>query len=138
MMGFVLLDTTFASLLHPRKSHTPAAEMLKQRLILDDAVVSFQTVAELWFWAEKRNWGTHAIEELTALIDRIIVIPADLELARVWAHVVSYTSALGRRLDTADAWIAATAVLHQLPLVTTDTDFHGWTMPGLHVELHHK
>lgn len=58
-------------------------------------------------------------------------IPVDDEVADSWAALRVMLLDSGRRLPINDSWIAATAIAHQLPVVTRDTDFDG--VPGLRV-----
>ena len=132
-MNVVLLDTTVASLLHPRKRGSEilgryAVHMEKQTLAL-----SFQSVAELWNWAEAREWGDESRHGLDLFIKRFLVIPYDYALAQVWARAMQSSKKEGRRLDTGDCWIAATAIHRQITLLTHDRDFLGRSIPGLQV-----
>jgi tRNA(fMet)-specific endonuclease VapC len=43
-------------------------------------------------------------------------------MCRAWAAVVDGARRRGRPIATADAWIAATAVRHSMPLVTHNAD----------------
>jgi Predicted nucleic acid-binding protein, contains PIN domain len=58
-------------------------------------------------------------------------IPVDERVADVWAELRVALFAAGRRLEMNDSWIAATAIAHDLPLVTQDRDYDG--VPGLTV-----
>ena len=132
-MSVVLLDTTVASLLHPRKRGSEilgryAVHMEKQTLTL-----SFQSVAELWNWAEAREWGDEARNELDLFIKRFLVIPYDYALAQAWARAMQSSRKEGRRLDSGDCWIAATAIHRQIPLLTHDRDFLDLPIPGFQV-----
>ena len=132
-MSVVLLDTTVASLLHPKKRGSEtlaryAVHMEKQTLTL-----SFQSVAELWNWAEAREWGDEARNELDLFIKRFLVIPYDYALAQAWARAMQSSRKEGRRLDSGDCWIAATAIHRQIPLLTHDHDFLDLPIPGLQV-----
>jgi predicted nucleic acid-binding protein len=49
------------------------------------------------------------------------VLPFDQGAARLYAQIVAGRTAQGRPISTEDAQIAATAVQHQLPLVTRNT-----------------
>ena len=56
-------------------------------------------------------------------------------LCRKWAEVMVAAQAAGRRIETADAWIAATALLYDAPLVTHNgSDYLG--VPGLKLISH--
>ncbi|HVB94360.1 MAG TPA: PIN domain-containing protein [Acidimicrobiales bacterium] len=58
-------------------------------------------------------------------------LPVDDDVADAWAALRVMLSESGRRMAINDSWIAATAIAHQLPLVTHDLDFDG--VPGLDV-----
>jgi tRNA(fMet)-specific endonuclease VapC len=73
------------------------------------------TVAELYRWAIGRNWGTKRIKELRQELAKCVVLPFDDDLAWAWARVRSIK---GKPMEAGDAWIAATAIRHALPLVT--------------------
>lgn len=61
--------------------------------------LSFQSVAELWHWAEANRWEKGARERLDAFLRRFLVIPYDYELARVWAWVMEESKREGRRFE---------------------------------------
>ncbi len=59
-----------------------------------------------------------------------VIIESDRQLCRAWADVCHQVRQSGRKIQTADAWIAATALLYGVPLVTHNADdFAG--VPGL-------
>jgi toxin FitB len=49
------------------------------------------------------------------------ILPFDQEAARHYAEIVARRTAVGRPISTEDAQIAATALHHQMPLVTRNT-----------------
>ncbi|HID23215.1 MAG TPA: type II toxin-antitoxin system VapC family toxin [Planctomycetaceae bacterium] len=132
-MGVVLLDTTVATLLHPRKKHTELRAKYEKHMQGQTLALSFQTVAELWSWAEARGWGEKARAGLDAFVRRFLVIPYNYDLAKTWAMVMDASKKEGRRFEAGDCWIAATAVLHRLPLLAHDNDFVGRSISGLKV-----
>jgi tRNA(fMet)-specific endonuclease VapC len=90
-------------------------------------VISFVTVAELWSGAYRRNWGERRRRDLRTRIETLIPIASTDELAEEWAHVVDDGARLGHPLGVTekekahhahDAWIAATARMYDLPLLT--------------------
>ena len=98
-------------------------------------VISFMTLAELERWAIQYNWGPRRIQRLFVFLERFIVIPSSKDLCHKWAEVMVAAQAAGRRIETADAWIAATALLQGVPLVTHNrTDYLG--VPGLTIISH--
>ena len=56
--------------------------------------------------------------------------PFDPDLCERWAHVTVMARRLGRPIQHADAWIAATALLHNVPLITHNRDDYAG-VPGL-------
>lgn len=132
-MSTVLLDTTVASLLHPKKKQDAVRAQYEPHMQGQILALSFQTVAELWSWAEENNWGARHREGLERFIQRFLVIPYELELAKTWAQLSTHCKRIGRRLEAGDAWIAATAVRFRIPLLTHDRDHVGLRYPDLHV-----
>ena len=132
-MNVVLLDTTIASLLHPKKKSSPLRAKYEAHMRGQTLALSFQAVAELWAWAENNAWGGRAREGLDAFVRRFLVIPYDYELAKVWARVMAASRAQGRRLEAADCWIVATAVHREVPLLAHDRDMVDLTVEGLDV-----
>jgi predicted nucleic acid-binding protein len=83
------------------------------------------TPEELYFGAEKRRWGGRKRRALDKFIAQRVVLPADLEIAKISARLRAERERVGRALDRGDAWIAATALGYGLPLFTPDRDFEG-------------
>ncbi len=133
VMSTVLVDTTVASFLHPRKRGTEIREKYNAHRTNRILALSFQSVAELWHWAETCGWGEKARNELDTFLRRFLIIPWDYELTRIWARVMRKSSQIGRRFEVGDCWIAATAIQRRIPLLTRDRDFVGLSIPGLHV-----
>jgi tRNA(fMet)-specific endonuclease VapC len=98
--------------------------------------VSFQTVAELWAWAEESRWGAPQRAGLEHFLSRFVVAPYSSDLAQTWARIMTQARRKGRRLEAGDGWIAATAVLYSAPLLTHDSDFVGLEIEGLEVVCH--
>jgi predicted nucleic acid-binding protein len=94
--------------------------------------VSFVTVAELEQWARTRNWGPARQAELAAHITDFTLLHSNRDLCRWWAAVSVEARRAGRPIQASDAWIAATALLYDMPLVTHNPhDFAG--VAGLEV-----
>jgi tRNA(fMet)-specific endonuclease VapC len=81
-------------------------------------VISFMTLAELDRWALERNWGRARIALMEAHLQQFAVHPSDRNLCRVWVQVIYSQRRQGRTIRTADAWIAATAILNDVPLIS--------------------
>ena len=80
--------------------------------------VSFITVGELYFGAEKAGWGERRRTRLEDTLDSFTVVPYDRGVARCYGRVVAERQRIGNPIAQNDAWIAACAVRHALPLVT--------------------
>jgi predicted nucleic acid-binding protein len=66
-----------------------------------------------------RKWGQHRTERLRAfLTQQFVVHPFDERLCDLWAEVMAESRTMGKQLQTADAWIAATALSIDAPLAT--------------------
>jgi len=84
--------------------------------------ISFMTLAELERWSLDRNWGPSRRAELQTYLTKYAILPATRELCREWAKVTSEARKIGRPVQTADAWIAASALHYQVPLITNNVN----------------
>lgn len=74
-----------------------------------------------WYkWVLQYRWGKQRIQLLRTFLERFTVLPSSPDLCRKWAEVMVTAQAAGRRIESADAWIAATALLHDAPLLTNN------------------
>lgn len=88
--------------------------------------ISFMTEAELEQWVLLANWGATRVEWLRLFLGRFVVVPSSRDLVLKWAEVMAAARRSGRRIETADAWIAATALLYDATLLTHNrTDYLG-------------
>jgi tRNA(fMet)-specific endonuclease VapC len=85
-------------------------------------VVSFATVAELWRGAHTQGYGESSKKKLEADIGLAVVVPPTSGLTHEWARISSWARskghALGQKSQAHDAWVAATAIYFELPLLT--------------------
>ena len=124
----VVLDTGVVSFIY---NGDDRAAFYEDRFIGMRLVISFQTLEELYIWPIKNNWGTRRRNELLRHLSLYEVVWPNLELVRLSAELRADREKAGRRLNTADAWIAATALMLGSPLAYHDGDFNG--IPGLQV-----
>jgi tRNA(fMet)-specific endonuclease VapC len=130
-MRFVIVDTDVASFLFKQDSR---ADLYQPHLEGDTLqAVSFMTLAELEQWAILRNWGQARRDELADFVsNKFVVIDSNEALCRMWAVIRTQARCAGRQIEVADAWIAATALLYDAPLLTHNAgDFAH--VPGLDV-----
>ncbi|HVJ86536.1 MAG TPA: PIN domain-containing protein [Caulifigura sp.] len=118
MSEFVLLDTDVLSYSFKNSRH---AERFRPLLANRRAAVAFATVAEVYLWAKQRNWATAKVQLLEQMLRGCVVVPYSSELAWKWAEVRHVCDRAGRSISGMDAWIAATALHRQIPLVTNNT-----------------
>jgi len=83
-------------------------------------IVSFMTVAEMRQGALVAGWGSRKRELLEAYLSEFRVLHSDSLLCLTWAEVRNESRRKGRPISVADAWIAATALVLSLPLVTNN------------------
>ena len=89
---------------------------------------TFITVGELYFGAEKADWGEKRRKELETNLRNFVIIPYDNEVARCYGRLVAEREKNGRSISENDAWIAACSVRHGMVLVTHNAkDFEGIT-----------
>jgi tRNA(fMet)-specific endonuclease VapC len=99
--------------------------------------ISFITVGEMYFGAENNNWGNKKRRALETTLRNFVVIPYDHEIARFYGRLVAERKRNGKPVAPNDAWIAACAVRHAVPLVTHNAkDFMGITALDVITEKH--
>jgi predicted nucleic acid-binding protein len=94
--------------------------------------ISFQTRAEMLRGAISANWGTRRRQQLNQWLGKYAVVHSSDDLCLRWAEALAGARGAGRPIAAADAWVAATALLLGVPLVTHNAgDYVG--VPGLTV-----
>ena len=124
----IVLDTNVVSYIFNRDGR---AEYYVERIRGHRAIISFQTLEEIWYGAFAGGWGERRRGELARHLDQYEIFWTSPELIEVCARLRGERRAAGREMNSADAWIAATAVLLKCPLASHDRDFSG--IPGLEV-----
>lgn len=80
--------------------------------------ISFATAAEMRFCALLRNWGTARLKVLDAFLSQYEMVDSSEAIGCAWAQLRVDLQCTGRTIERQDAWIAATAIHLNLPLVT--------------------
>lgn len=89
--------------------------------------VSIVTVAELRLGvlaapdSESRAQRLETLSRVEALEPLVV----DRDVAGAWARLRLALRDAGRRMPMNDSWIAATALAHQIPVVSQDSDYDG-------------
>lgn len=115
MMNTLLVDTNIVSFIFKKDTR---AQQYAPLLDGNRLALSFATVAELFEWAEIRNWGWKRRQDLDNHLSNYVIIPIDIDLCRQWGRIRAEQQASGIAVSANDAWIAATARRHAVPLVT--------------------
>jgi predicted nucleic acid-binding protein len=118
-MPSVVVDTDVVSIVFKR--HT-RARLYRQHLVGRDHFISFMTLAELRLWHRTRHWGTSRRERFGRELGRYHICHSTESMCQRWADVMAQRQAKGRPIEVADAWIAATALDFDIPLVTNNPD----------------
>jgi predicted nucleic acid-binding protein len=122
-MSVLLVDTNIVSILFNRR------HSLRQACIGAVAghqlLISFMTQAELLLWPVSNNWGEPRCTALQEHMALYLTVYPDERTCAIWAEVVDQCRRIGRRIQTADAWIASAARQWDCPLVTTDFRDYG-------------
>lgn len=114
-MSLLLIDTDIASFIFKGSNYAHPYQPL---LSGQELALSFMTVAELFQWAILRQWGDRRLAQLEQYLANYVIIPVDQPLCRAWAQIRADRQTLGRIISPQDAWVAATAIRYNLPLVT--------------------
>src|SRR6266542_3961322 len=128
-MRVVIVDTNVASFLFKGDTR---GDLYAPHIEGDTLpAISFMTRAELEQWAVLHNCGPAKRDELSAFVeDGFVTVDSNEALCAMWAEVRGQAKRLGRQIDVADAWIAATAMLYNAELVTHNAN-HFDFLPGL-------
>ncbi len=108
----ILVDTDVISFAMKGDSR---AALYKKHVEAKTICISFMTCAELYRWAVKYKWSDRRIQDMRELLFRYVVLEHDDELSWEWARVMSIR---GLPIAPGDAWTAAMARRHKLPLLT--------------------
>lgn len=125
----IVVDTDVLSFIFKGDSR---ADAYRPILAGKRAGISIQTAAELYRWAIERGWSRRRIQALEEALQDLVTLELDLAAAQAWARIVANRQRAGRPIATQDAWIAATAIRHNCPLLTHNARDYA-QIPGLRV-----
>jgi predicted nucleic acid-binding protein len=81
-MDAVLLDTdVFSYLMKPKD---PRAELYRHHVTGKTLAISFITVGELYYGAEKKKWSGKTLRNFQERLKAVVVVPYDGELCRTY------------------------------------------------------
>jgi predicted nucleic acid-binding protein len=123
LIEIVVVDTDVVSYIFKQDTRATFYEPL---LSNKDLMISFVTLAELQRWAIAHRWGRAKRQLLAQYLNNYYVFHSDADLCQLWAEIIESGSRKGRPIQPGDAWIAATALLHDTPLFTHNSkDYAG-------------
>ncbi len=111
----LVVDTDVVSFLYKRDTR---ARLYEPHLNDPPFIVSFMSLAELRRWTLERSWAERRRQELEEYLMRFLILHSDDQMCDQWAQAMTSARLRGRSIAPADAWIAATALLLDIPLVT--------------------
>jgi predicted nucleic acid-binding protein len=117
-MNVLLLDTNVVSI--PFNRNHPLRQACMDAVAGHQLVISFMTRAELSLWPAVNNWGAARRDALEKHTGLYLTLYPDERTCAIWAAMVAQCRRVGHPIQTADAWIAASARQWRRPLVTTD------------------
>jgi tRNA(fMet)-specific endonuclease VapC len=92
--------------------------------------ISTITLGELYVWATRRTAPPRRLESLRAMLADVVVLAVTAPVAEAYGKLQAHLLDVGRPAPAMDMMIAATALVHDLTLVTHNTqDFAN--VPGL-------
>lgn len=90
---------------------------------VDEVFLSSVVLGELHYGAFKSQQSRDNIERIEELAENSVVIACDENVARKYGEIKNTLRAKGRPIPENDIWIAATAMLYDLTLITRDRHF---------------
>lgn len=111
----MVVDTDVVSFVFKQDSRAARYEI---HLLGKELVLSAQTRAELFVWAEFRNWSSRRRRDLENFLTRYVVEYPTEETCRLYGELVAKARKGGFSVPHTDAWQAATAISLGVPLVT--------------------
>ena len=120
--GRVVVDTSVVSIIF---NNTKYADAYRELLTGRELCISFQVWEESLFGTYRGNWGEQRRNELARHLAQYTTIWANPDLVEISARLRDNRQRAGRELKSADAWVAATALMLQCPLASHDRDFTG-------------
>lgn len=129
MNEIVFVDTNIVSYLF---NHGTRAALYRPHLENTTMYLSFMTVAEMYFGADRARWGQSRRRRLNIYLRGYPVVQGTPEICIIWARITAACEHKRRRIVAAAAWIAACALRFDAPLVTHNRkDFEA--MPNLRI-----
>jgi len=125
-----LLDTDI--LIYSLKAHEIVQQNLRHHLH-DPINVSAVTLMELYYGAYKSQKIANNLAKVKAIENSLEIIPVNREMVEIFGVLKSDLEKVGKPLDDFDLILAATAMSHNLIIVTNNEKYFG-RIDGLKME----
>jgi len=115
----------------------PSLQLLTNIINPDEKriLISVVSVAEMKSIALQNNWGPRSLQSMDIILNKVSIIEINQNLVNTYIEIdaysqrrnpkyTNYSFATPRNMGKNDLWIASTAALLGLKLVTTDNDFN--------------
>lgn len=127
MAGTILLDSNLVVAFF-----NGDAEVARRMNEADALFISTIVLGELYFGARKSAKISANVQRVDTFARRYAILDCNFATAQRYGIIKSALQTIGRPIPENDAWIAATAMQHNLTLATRDAHFRG--VDGLQVE----
>jgi tRNA(fMet)-specific endonuclease VapC len=117
-MDAVLLDTDVFSYL--TRNGDTRGDAYRPHVRGKTVSISFITVGEIYFGAEKRKWGSRTLSSFLERLKAVVVVPSDHEVCREFGRLKARLQEAGIVVADNDLWIAACALRHSVPLISNN------------------
>jgi tRNA(fMet)-specific endonuclease VapC len=122
MNGKFLLDTNIVIALFANE-----AKVLQNLQGATDVFLSIIVLGELYYGANHSAKVAQNVATINSLSARVALLPCDLITSQFYGDVKNDLRSKGQPIPENDIWIAATALQHNLTLVTRDSHFQNVT-----------
>ncbi|GGB26266.1 hypothetical protein GCM10011492_15590 [Flexivirga endophytica] len=126
----VLVDTdVWSRAIFSSRTPDPRVASWRRLLLGKQPLIAAQTEGEVRFGALVKQWGTTRMTDLESHLARTPTVPVTAEVIQSFATVRAACRqaghALADKIHMGDAWIAATAHAHDIPLLSGDDIYRG-------------
>lgn len=88
--------------------------------------ISFYTRAEFLRYPNERRWGPARTARLKEALGNYLLIESSPPIAERWAELRNLGRQKGLPSDDGDCWIAATALVYRIPLISHNRKHFEW------------
>jgi tRNA(fMet)-specific endonuclease VapC len=122
--GYLLDTNILLHLLRGKELGQRIDQQYGLRSTIANCIISVVTVGEMESLARKFKWGQDKTAELKKLVDAVPWVDInDAALIAAYGTIDDFSDTSGRPMGKNDVWIAATAHVTQITLLTADKDF---------------